>query len=102
MRVDENIGGGMWRWMRSATSATQKGLAVVIEGHDGLQSGGCGAAICCSICQVRSLTQSRGEQGPGPSFRATKTSAFSTNVQSRFSSVVLDGVMGPERLARHT
>ena len=30
------------------------------------------------------------------------TSAFSTNVQSRFASVVIDGVLGPPRLARHT
>ena len=29
-------------------------------------------------------------------------SAFSTNAQSRFASVVVDGVPGPLRLARHT
>ena len=29
-------------------------------------------------------------------------SAFSTNAQSRFASVVVDGVLGPLRLARHT
>ena len=29
-------------------------------------------------------------------------SAFSTNAQSRFASVVVDGVLGPPRLARHT
>ena len=29
-------------------------------------------------------------------------SAFSTNTQSRFASVVVDGVLGPPRLARHT
>ena len=28
--------------------------------------------------------------------------AFSTNAQSRFASVVVDGVLGPPRLARHT
>ena len=27
---------------------------------------------------------------------------FSTNTQSRFASVVVDGVLGPPRLARHT
>ena len=31
-----------------------------------------------------------------------KTSAFSTNAQSRFASVVVDGVLGPPRLAQHT
>ena len=31
-----------------------------------------------------------------------KKSAFSTNAQSRFASVVVDGVLGPPRLARHT
>ena len=35
-------------------------------------------------------------------FWTTKTSAFSTNAQSMFMSVVLDGVLGPPRLARHT
>ena len=29
-------------------------------------------------------------------------SAFSTNAQSRFASVVVDGVLGPPRLAGHT
>ena len=29
-------------------------------------------------------------------------SAFSTNAQSRFASVVVGGVLGPPRLARHT
>ena len=37
-----------------------------------------------------------------PIFGATKTSAFSTSAQSRFASVVLDGVLGPPRLVRHT
>ena len=32
-------------------------------------------------------------------FEITATSAFSTNIQSRFASVVLDGVLGPLRLA---
>ena len=44
-------------------------------------------------------------QGSGlalPIFKVTKTSAFSTNAQSRFASVVLDGVLGPPHLARHT
>ena len=31
-----------------------------------------------------------------------KKSAFSTNAQSRFASVVVDDVLGPPRLARHT
>ena len=32
-----------------------------------------------------------------PNFRATKTSTFSTNAQSRFASVVLGAVLGPPR-----
>ena len=46
----------------------------------------------------------RGQGGPGPSqfFRTTKRSAFSTNAQSRLASVVVDGVLGPPCLARHT
>ena len=32
----------------------------------------------------------------------TKTNAFSTNAQSRFASVILDSVLGPPRLMRHT
>ena len=43
----------------------------------------------------------KGGRAP-PIFGTTKTSAFSTNAQSRFASVVLDGVLGPPRLARHT
>ena len=35
-------------------------------------------------------------------FEITATSAFSTNIQSRFASVVLDSVLGPLRLAWHT
>ena len=35
-------------------------------------------------------------------FSLSRTSAFSTNAQSRFASVVVDGVLGPPRLARHT
>ena len=31
-----------------------------------------------------------------------KKSAFLTNAQSRFVSVVVDGALGPPRLARHT
>ena len=43
-----------------------------------------------------------GGPGPFPIFRTTNESVFSTNAQSRFASVVLDGVLGPPRLARHT
>ena len=32
-----------------------------------------------------------------PLFGTTKTSAFATNAQSRFASVVLDGVLGPDK-----
>ena len=35
-------------------------------------------------------------------FFGTVTNAFSTNTQLRFASVVLDSVLGPPRLARHT
>ena len=42
----------------------------------------------------------QGDQGL-PIFGTTKTSVFSTNAQSRFASVVADGVLGPLRLARH-
>ena len=31
-----------------------------------------------------------------------KKSAYSTNAQSRFASVVVDGILGPSRLERHT
>ena len=41
----------------------------------------------------------KGRQGPGPFI---KTSEFSINTQSKSASVVLDGVRGPPRLARHT
>ena len=34
--------------------------------------------------------------------QGSERSAFSTNAQSRFASVVVDGVLGPLRLARHT
>ena len=34
--------------------------------------------------------------------RIDEKSAFSTNVSKRFASVVVDGVLGPQRLARHT
>ena len=34
--------------------------------------------------------------------RIGEKSAFSTNAQSRFASVVVDGVLGPPRLAHHT
>ena len=37
-----------------------------------------------------------------PIFRGTNKSAFSSNAQSRFASVVLDGVLGPLRLECHT
>ena len=37
-----------------------------------------------------------------PIVGTTKRSGFSTNAQSKFTSVVLDGVLGPPRLARHT
>ena len=50
------------------------------------------------------LTQG-GRQGGArafPIFEASKTSAFSTNAQSRFASVVFDGVLGRLRLAQHT
>ena len=36
-----------------------------------------------------------------PIFGTTKGSAFPTNAQSRFASVVLYGVLGPPRLAHH-
>ena len=37
-----------------------------------------------------------------PIFGTSKTSAFSTNAKSTFATVVLDGVLGPRRLERHT
>ena len=42
-----------------------------------------------------------GGAGP-PIFIATNKNAFSTNAQSRFASVALDGALRPLRLARHT
>ena len=41
-------------------------------------------------------------KGAPPIFGTTKTSAFSTKAQSRFAIVVLNGVLGPLRLAQHT
>ena len=43
----------------------------------------------------------RGVKG-GLEFGTTTTSAFSPNAQSRFASVVLDGVLGPPGLTWHT
>ena len=37
-----------------------------------------------------------------PDFGTTKRRAFFTNAQSRFATVVLEGVLGPLRLQRHT
>ena len=54
---------------------------------------------------IQSEGADRGGQGGAwapPIFRTTKTSAFSTNAQSRFAYVGLDGVLRPPRLARHT
>ena len=42
------------------------------------------------------------EGGRAPNFGTTKRRAFSTNAQSRFTMGVLDGVLGPLRLAQHT
>ena len=41
------------------------------------------------------------EAGP-PIYGTRKRSGFSTNAQSRFASVVLDGVRGPPHLECHT
>ena len=35
-------------------------------------------------------------------FSKSRIGVLSTNTQSRFASVVVDGVLGPQRLARHT
>ena len=64
--------------------------------------------INCSTCTMDQMevrlnpgVSSRGSLAlPIP--RATNKSAFSTNTQSRFASIVPDGVLGPLRLARHT
>ena len=40
-------------------------------------------------------------QGGGPIFWNNEKSAFSANAQSWFASVVLDGDLGPLRLAQH-
>ena len=44
----------------------------------------------------------RGETQAPPIFRTTKRSMFTTNTQSRFASVVLDGVLGHLHLALYT
>ena len=53
---------------------------------------------------VKQVIQREGGKGdPGPLiFGTMKTGAFSTNAQSKFASIVLDGVLGPPRLAQHT
>ena len=53
------------------------------------------------ICQVWSLTQFYSVNF-SKSRIDVKKCAFSTNAQSRFASVVVNGVLGPPRLARHT
>ena len=57
-----------------------------------------------SLHVYKSSTMRWGGQGAGalPIFGASKTSAFSTNAQSRFVSVVLDGVLGPPHVLRQT
>ena len=53
--------------------------------------------------QVWSLTQFYSVDFTKSRIDRCKKSAFSTNAQSRFTSVVVvDGVLGPPRLARHT
>ena len=51
---------------------------------------------------LRNMVSQGGQAGGLPIFRATNKRALSTNAQSRFASVVLGGVLGPLRLARHT
>ena len=53
---------------------------------------------------VKQVIQREGGKGdPGPLiFGTMKTGAFSTNAQSKFASIVLDGVLGLPCLARHT
>ena len=53
-----------------------------------------------TITQVWSPTQLYSVDFSQP--RISVKSAFSTNTQSRFASVVVDGVLGPPRLVRHT
>ena len=48
-----------------------------------------------SLAQFYSVVLSQSRIG-------VKISAFSMNAQSRFASVVVDGVLGPPRLARQT
>ena len=43
----------------------------------------------------------QGCAGPATIFGTTKTSALSTNAESRFASVALFGVLGHLRLAQH-
>ena len=59
------------------------------------------------IISYTGVAEGKDQKGPRrprltPSFGTMKTSAFSTNAQSRFASVVVDGVLGPPRLACHT
>ena len=50
------------------------------------------------------IIEARGREGGSgpPIFETTKTSAISRYAQSRFSSIVCDGVLGHPRLAQHT
>ena len=68
---------------------------LLLEVHVGLGEGGAAAGV-----QTRSLTQFYSVDFSKS--RIGVKSAFSTNAQSRFASVVVDGVLGPPRLARHT
>ena len=59
------------------------------------------------IISNRFMERGGGQGGPGGAwvpqiFRTTKTSAFSTNAQSRFVPVVLDSLLRPPCLAQHT
>ena len=51
--------------------------------------------------KVLATNKCRGVAKGGPSFGTTETSAFSTNAQLRFASVVLDAVLGPPTSTRY-
>ena len=67
------------------------------EGSSGGGGAFDGVAGASDDDQVWSLTQF---YSVDPSL--SRIGAVSTNAQSRFASAVLDGVLGPPRLARHT
>ena len=84
--------GYLYSWLIVPTKGVVKFHEVCIE-----EDGEAGTNV---VIQVWSLSQFYSVDFSKS--RIGEKSAFSTNAQSRFASVVVGGVLGPPRLARHT